>query len=311
MYISTLSLVKVGSSPPCPWTRDITTSIYSHIAQAQHDSTHTKYGNSWDRLKEFQTIFLVDNSVTMGVDWAQALAFLGDAVPVCLERSQNDISFFFTDSWTAKPSRFDEAVGDWNAEWPVLSGYLDIRYLTRDAASANGHPEEASAEFVLDKVAPADQPSDDVSTTIAKRLAQILRPYIAAFQAGTKGDERFKYIEQINLIVVTNGGDPTDLKSETLKIAEELIECGAPSSQVGIQFVQIGDSKDCTRHLKDLDSDLIWTDRDMIDTVSYEQTMDPQDGRMTEDGLFKVLLGGVSRKIDVRRLQNGHFLGQK
>lgn len=265
-------------------------------------------GSRWDRLNGFHTVFLVDDSVTMKADWDQALSFLAEVIPECLKHTDSSLSFFFTNRWTATPAQCD---GEWNPEWPVPSGHLNVKYVTKDAAIAQGQPEETSAEFIFDTAAPALEASEDPSTTVAKRLGQVLRPYIKAYQAGTTGDERFKYMAQINLIVVTNGADNENLKSETLAVAEDLIECGAPSAQIGIQFVQIGHDKECTQMLKDLDSDMITIYRDMIDTVLYDQTKDPRTGRMTEDGLYKVLLGGVSRKVDMWRLENGHFMGKR
>lgn len=241
-------------------------------------------------------------------DWDEAMSFLGEAVPGCLKHTSGSLSFFFTNRWTSAPSQCD---GEWNPEWPVPSGHLDVKYVTKEAAAAHGQPEEASAEFVFDTAAPADEASADPSTTLAKRLGQVLRPYIKAYKAGTTGDERFKHMAQLNLVVVTNGADNENLTSETLAIAEDLMDCGAPSAQIGMQFVQIGHDQGSTQRLKDLDSDMITVYRDMIDTVRYEETKDPKTRRMTEDGLFKVLLGGISRKVDRQRLENGHFIGKK
>ncbi|KAM0813168.1 hypothetical protein AB5N19_13160 [Seiridium cardinale] len=275
----------------------------SHGASSLGPGDHR---SPWDRLKEFHTIFLVDDSASMKADWAQALSFLRDVIPHCLKYAGRDVSIFFTNHWTAEPSRYEQ---EWTPEWPVPSGYHNVRCVTQEEATALGYPQEASAEFIFDRVAPVEERAD-ASTRMARRLGPILRPYIAAYKAGTAGDERFKHIANANLIVVTNGANHEDVGTETQAIAEDLNECGAPSTQVGIQFVQIGSDKESSALLKQLDSDIVLNDRDMIDTVLYEQTRDRKTGRMTEDGLFKVLLGAMSRRVDMKRLENGHFIGR-
>jgi hypothetical protein len=270
------------------------------------------HGSRWERLKEFDVIFLVDDSPTMWNDWAEALSFLGEAIPKCIARTEKGVSIFFTHHWTGEPSWYDE---QWKAEWPAPSGYLGIKYATRAAAEAHGHPPEASAEFVFDALTPPNNASaaaeTDAQVGMGRRLAHILRPYVRAYVAGTAGDERFKHMANVDLVVVTNGADGDGVETETLAVAEELNACGAPSSQVGIQFVQVGRSDARGAMLRDLDSDIVLSDRDMIDTVLYEHAKDPRTGRMTDDGLYKVLLGGVSRKVDMKRLENGHFVGKR
>jgi hypothetical protein len=88
------------------------------------------------------------------------------------------------------------------------------------------------------------------------------------------------------------------------------------SIQLGIQFVQIGNDSRATKALKELDDDLhktgnirvrsfffflgvqIWSDvlgvlQDIVDTTPYSK-LNPG----TADGLIKVLLGGINRRID-------------
>ncbi|KAH6657674.1 hypothetical protein BKA67DRAFT_655924 [Truncatella angustata] len=310
-----------SSTPSSPITHaqdgDTVTAPFKHVNpfrayQGNHKRSGSAHGDGsrWDRLNEFHTVFLIDDSASMVNDWADAMSLLGEVVPQCMACTQSDVSFFFTNRWTGAPSRFDEG---WRPEWPVPSGHLDVRHITRAAARASGEPEEQSAEFVFEDLAPANGHAPDASTTIAKRLSQILRPYIEAYKEGLKaeGDARFKHMVQINMVVVTNGAGLADLETETLAIAEDLNDCGAPSAQVGIQFVQVGGDRECSDTLKNIDSDLILKhSRDMVDTVLYDQTRDPGMGHMTDDGLFKVLMGGVSRKVDMRRLEKGHFLGR-
>ncbi|KAJ7830810.1 hypothetical protein B0H14DRAFT_2365550 [Mycena olivaceomarginata] len=66
-------------------------------------------------------------------------------------------------------------------------------------------------------------------------------------------------------------------------------------SQIGVQFVQIGNDSRATRALKELDDDLHKTAdiRDIVDTTPCTK-LNP----VTADGLIKVLLGGINRRID-------------
>ncbi|KAK6196767.1 hypothetical protein LQW54_011223 [Pestalotiopsis sp. IQ-011] len=285
----------------------------------------------WERLQEFHFVFLVDNAASMRGDWAEALSFLGEALPECLRRmagsvdsdgnDNSNVSVFFTNRWTAEPCAFDYAGDRWSPQWPVPSGHVGVRHATRAAAEAAGDPPETSAEFVFEGVVPVDDDDDDdddaaggaeaPATGMARRLGHILRPYVQAYTAGQAGDAQFKHIANLDIIVVTNGLDGADVQTETLAVAADLNECGAPTAQVGLQFVQVGDSEAGGRLLRDLDSDIVLGDRDILDTVRYAQTRDPKTGRMTEDGLYKVLLGGVSRKVDMKKLEGGHFLGKK
>ncbi|KAI0163204.1 hypothetical protein BJ166DRAFT_497857 [Pestalotiopsis sp. NC0098] len=291
-------------------------------ASASHESR-------WERLQEFHLVFLVDDAASMRGDWAEALSFLGEALPECLRRmagsvdsdgnDNSNVSVFFTNRWTAEPCAFDYAGDRWRPQWPVPSGHVGVRHVTRAAAEAAGDPPETSAEFVFEGVVPADddeaaeagEGGEAPATGMARRLGHILRPYVQAYTAGQAGEAQFKHIANLDIIVVTNGLDGADVQTETLAVAADLNECGAPTAQVGLQFVQVGDSEAGGRLLRDLDSDIVLGDRDMIDTVRYAQTRDPRTGRMTEDGLYKVLLGGVSRKVDMKKLEGGHFLGKK
>ncbi|KAF3025797.1 hypothetical protein E8E14_014602 [Neopestalotiopsis sp. 37M] len=302
--------------------------VRGHKRSASHESR-------WDRLKEFHVVFLIDDSPAMRPDWAEALSFLGEAIPECLDRTGQNVSVFFTNRWTAEPVKYGDGENEspgWKPQWPVPSGHIDVRHVTRAAAEAAGSPPQTSAEFVFDGVLPVTEEersatiaaavaaggelSDEKTpsapaTGMARRLGHILRPYVQAYTAGQAGDARFKHIANLDVIVVTNGVDAADVQTETLAVAEDLAECGAPTAQVGIQFVQVGDSDEGGALLRELDSDIVLGARDMIDAVRYAQTRDPRTGRMTDDGLYKVLLGGVSRKVDMKKLENGQFLGKK
>ena len=59
------------------------------------------------------------------------------------------------------------------------------------------------------------------------------------------------------VFIVLTDGEPTDNpKSVILKYAKKLQRAKWPQRQVGIQFVQVGDSREAARSLKEMDDDL-------------------------------------------------------
>lgn len=70
----------------------------------------------------------------------------------------------------------------------------------------------------------------------------------------------------------------------------------APLTQIGIQFVQVGQDPKAAEFLRKLDDNLTndHTIRDMIDTTPSTGL----DGKITADILIKVLLGGINRRVD-------------
>lgn len=69
-----------------------------------------------------------------------------------------------------------------------------------------------------------------------------------------------------------------------------------PTSQVGIQFVQIGDDPDATEALRELDDDLAGRHgcRDIVDTTPFS------GAHLDGNTLSKILLGGINKRVDKR-----------
>jgi hypothetical protein len=79
-----------------------------------------------------------------------------------------------------------------------------------------------------------------------------------------------------------------------VEFSRDLEKKNVPSSQVGVQFVQIGDDPTATRTLRYLDEDLPrkYRVRDIVDTVRY------RGSKMSSDNFRKTLLGGVLPALD-------------
>jgi len=71
-----------------------------------------------------------------------------------------------------------------------------------------------------------------------------------------------------------------------------------PLTQVGIQFVQIGNSFYASNFLKELDDALSggYHIRDMVDTTPY------RGGQLSGEMLTKALIGGINRRVDKQKV---------
>jgi len=130
------------------------------------------------------------------------------------------------------------------------------------------------------------------STPTGQRLNALLRPYLS--KCSTNGCEATK---PMNIIVITDGMPTDDLESVLISAAKKLDKMDAPAWQVGIQFFQVGNDEGAKRPLKTLDDELAGIAgmevRDIVDTV-------PLRGRLEGDGILKVVLGAVNRRLDRR-----------
>ncbi|EIM85686.1 uncharacterized protein STEHIDRAFT_148001 [Stereum hirsutum FP-91666 SS1] len=139
-------------------------------------------------------------------------------------------------------------------------------------------------------------------TFIGERLEEILRQYsdsldnILGNRLGNMEQARLQRIKPINIIIITDG-IPSDEPQECIDFfAREFDRKKYPLTQVGIQFVQIGNDKGATEYLEKLDGDLqkLKEHRDMVDTTPYK----PKKGKLSEERLRKIMLGGILRRID-------------
>lgn len=138
-------------------------------------------------------------------------------------------------------------------------------------------------------------------TPTGQRINQILKQYIAKCTADLDGTK------PLNLIVITDGEPSDDVESPLIAAAKKLDRLDAPAWQIGVQFFQVGRDVDAARHLKQLDDELAEIAgediRDMVDTVPFVG----EEGKvLTGDGILKVVLGAVNRRLDRRRTHDLH-----
>jgi len=133
------------------------------------------------------------------------------------------------------------------------------------------------------------------ATNIGQRLNTLLvKDYLHDYE--TKPDTT----KPMNLICITDGEPTDDDEAPLIDTAERLDDLRAPAWQVGIQFFQVGSDQKAARHLKRLDDDLAKYStrdrmRDIVDTVPFTNA---NGGRLSADGILKVVLGAVTRRLD-------------
>ncbi|KAJ3814005.1 hypothetical protein F5876DRAFT_73325 [Lentinula aff. lateritia] len=146
-----------------------------------------------------------------------------------------------------------------------------------------------SSEEVLSLFARV-QPSG--ATWLGQKLDCLLREYLNEL----KEAKPLKKIKPINYMVITDGrpDDQLDLEKSIVDVARRLDQGNYPLTQVGIQLVQIGRSRKAAEFLHDLDNALEnrYHIRDIVDTTPYFGSS------LSSDALIKIMLGGISRKID-------------
>lgn len=128
-------------------------------------------------------------------------------------------------------------------------------------------------------------------TPIGGRLDDLLGDYLHLLESKTY--EELKLIKHRNYIVITDGQATDDPATVIAAMAKRLDNGHFPQTQVGIQFIQIGNSSKAARYLRELDDDLRnkYNIRDMVDTTEHH-------GQLTGEYLIKALIGGINRRVD-------------
>ncbi|WVR08112.1 hypothetical protein IAU60_005158 [Kwoniella sp. DSM 27419] len=224
-----------------------------------------------EMLREYDTVFLVDDSTSMaGERWSEARLALMEVAEIAARYDENGVDIYFLNS---------KRVGK------ELKAADEVEDLFRGLTPKGATP-------------------------IGLRLETILRNYMSRLersQASSPGAEPLspgiegigtseEIVKAMNLIVVTDGAPTDDPESVIINCAKRLDRGEFPLSQVGIQFLQIGDDSEAREALQELDDGLSSAHgvRDMVDTVLYAGE------EMTAGLIIKALLGGINRRLDRR-----------
>ncbi|WWC92750.1 uncharacterized protein L201_007709 [Kwoniella dendrophila CBS 6074] len=215
-----------------------------------------------DMLRDFDTVFLVDDSTSMaGERWSEARQALMEVAEIAARYDENGVDIYFLNS---------KRVGK------ELKAAPEVEDLFRGLEPKGATPTGMRLESIL-----------------REYMSKLERSQTASPTSGTLSDASVK---PMNLIVVTDGAPTDDPESVLIACAKRLDRGEYPLSQVGVQFLQIGNDSEAREALQELDDGLssVHGIRDIVDTVLY-------NGEDMSAGLIiKTLLGGINRRLDRR-----------
>ncbi|KAJ7856847.1 hypothetical protein B0H14DRAFT_2752233, partial [Mycena olivaceomarginata] len=252
-------------SPPTAHKRSKSMVKYSSPQWLRKPMRKETLENALEILRKYDTVILVDDSGSMN-----------------LPGSKKGVTRWF------EAGQALEALAETAQQYDTDG--IDIHFLNSKRQALN-MKSSADVRSVFDEIKP------NGATPTGERLDQLLKPHIVKLEHalieadGTPKDrDTDEVIKRVNFIVITDG-EATD----NPKFA--LVDAGGRLKALKnlLQFVQIGNDSRATRALKELDDDLHKTAdiRDIVDTTPCTK-LNP----VTADGLIKVLLGGINRRID-------------
>lgn len=258
------------AAPP-PYTTSATTSTSENDTEASRAAARLAYlrqpmraeslEDALETLRHYDTIIIMDDSSSMaGSLWKEAKQALATLADVAGKYDANGVDIHFLNHHAS------------------MTGVADSKTIHQQFA--NLHP-----------CGP---------TPIGHRLDVILGDYFRDLDAAKKQEDAGDYfarkqIKPVNVIVITDGAPTDDPESVIVSFAKRLEADKWPLAQVGIQFVQIGNSRRATQFLVELDDSLkqIHHIRDIVDTTPYI-------GQLNAEMLIKILLGGINRRVDTK-----------
>ncbi|KAK4891082.1 hypothetical protein LTR27_010289 [Elasticomyces elasticus] len=212
-----------------------------------------------------------------------------------------DTVFLIDDSGSMAGSRWQEAARAIETITPICTTHdsdgIDVYFLnTPDNNFHHNVTSAATVREIFQNVRPRG------GTPTGQRLNQILKPYLRKFEANPD------MTKPLNIICITDGEPSDDVESPLIAAAKKLDKLDAAAWQCGVQFFQVGNDEDARKHLKQLDDDLaeIAGDddlRDIVDTVPFTGSAGTH---LTGDGILKVVLGAVNRRLDRKKSKDLH-----
>lgn len=229
-----------------------------------------------------------------------APAAAGDDDPYAF-LSSFDTSIVVDDSGSMAGSRWNETSRALESITPICTSHdldgVDIFFLNHpDNPYYRNVTSAATIKEIFSQVKPGG------STPTGQRLSKILKSYLRKYEASPSSTK------PLNIIVITDGEPSDDVESPIISAAKKLDKLDAPAWQVGIQFFQVGRDPEAKKHLNQLDDELaeIAGDddlRDIVDTVPFKNE---QGGELNADGILKVVLGSVNRRLDRKKSKDLH-----
>lgn len=208
-----------------------------------------------------------------GRSWRETFAALSAITPICTDQDADGIDIFFL-------NHRNPYVRDSLGGYANVTGTSAVQEIFRNVPPSGGTP-------------------------TGTRLNAIMKQYLAdlprVIEMQSRGQETS--VKPLNIIVITDGVATDDVESTIVSAARKLDKMGAEPWQVGIQFFQVGQDAEAAADLRDLDDVLAGEHgvRDMVDTVPWAGV----DGaQLTAEGIMKVTMGAINRKLDRKRASN-------
>ncbi|PWN37003.1 uncharacterized protein FA14DRAFT_117938 [Meira miltonrushii] len=245
-------------------SNDFTGGVSSTTSQASTRRQPSIKENQLEFLRAYDTIFIVDDSSSMNVN----------------ERPDGSIG----------KSRWEEARDALAGMVELAAKYdddgVELHFLNSEKCLLNCH-DPRQVKQLFDSIIP------EGLTPTGTKLEMLLLQYMDDIEthkqtkAGTPPKKR-------NYVIITDGTPTDDPESVIVAIASRLDRGNFPLTQIGVQFVQVGDDADAREALEELDDALQaqHSCRDIVDTVPYSGMA------LNPDLLVKALLGGINRRLD-------------
>lgn len=238
-----------------------------------------KVEDPFEFLSHFDTRFVIDDSTAMVPYWDEVTDLVFAVAPLCAERDTSGIDIYF---------------GNHKPAGALFGGIEKAGY--RHIGIVNGMPQmHDNVEGIFNNVKPRGR------HRVTSRLLDILNWYMLQYQSSAQAAGSAQHFKPINIIVVTAQPLSDRVPKHIQKLAKALDEMGAPSHQLGIQFFLVGDDERARNQMQLLDDTLHARQgvRDIVDTATW--TDGP--GKLSAEGILKVLGGAVSRPIDSMKLE--------
>ncbi|KAK4631537.1 hypothetical protein CLAFUW4_02781 [Fulvia fulva] len=212
-----------------------------------------------------------------------------------------DTIFLIDDSGSMAGGRWRETGEALETITPICTAHdadgIDIFFLNhKDSDYDHNVTSSSTVREIFQTVRPGG------GTPTGQRLNAILKPYLRRLEANPDGTK------PINIICITDGEPSDDVESPLIAAAKKLDKLDAPAWQIGIQFFQVGRDEEAKKHLKQLDDELAEISgdddlRDIVDTVPFTGA---EGTHLTGDGILKVVLGAVNRRLDRKKSKDLH-----
>ncbi|KAM3553075.1 hypothetical protein MY1884_006871 [Beauveria asiatica] len=270
-------------------------------------------------LCAFDTVFLIDDSSSMtgrsgpssyspssplySSCWDEVADVLRAIVPICTARDADGIDLYFLNHRAPSPSAFcAPPSGKAHGGYYNIRSADDVSSIFQSVVPCGITPTGGRLEQIL---APYLEGLEKSATKKKKKKER--QPKTSAADAGggqgvKKEKEKEKETKPMNVIVITDGRPTDDPAGVLVEAGSRLVAARAPVAQLGVQFFQVGRDAGARAALQELDDELIkHSGRDIVDCVTWDDERAGK-GVLTADGVLKVVLGAVSRKLDWKTL---------